>query len=289
MILAGANTYRGDTTILEGTLQLNDGGSVTGNITNNATLAFNNSSTMTRPNAISGSGGISQTGSGTTILAGDYTATGPVGLAVGNITFPYTNAPRETAGVVLKASNLFIAPTSTLDITNHDLIIGNSNLTTVNNEILNGFGIGTGGAAITSSTALTNGTTFLVPLDATAFGITSWDNVPIDQPNSIIVKYTYFGDLNLDGVVDSSDYALLDQFLGTGNSWVTGDANLDGVVDSSDYALLDQFVGSGVSFGTPLFATGGDSPSAVVPEPASLFLLGLGSACVLVKRKRLTM
>ncbi len=257
-------------------------------VTDNGSLTFQSSGNLSVSGPIMGNGSLSQTGTGMTTVNGNYTAAGPISISNGTLAFANTSNTRQDTGVVLKMSSLSVGPASTLDVTNHDLIIGNSNLTAVQTEILNGFNAGPGGAAITSSTALASGDEFLVAFDASLIGGVggTWDNVTITDPNSIIVKYTYFGDVNLDGVVDSSDYALLDQNLGTGNSWITGDANLDGVVDSSDYAFLDQFVGSGVSFGTPLFATGVASPNAVVPEPASLFLLGLGSAGMLLKRKR---
>jgi fibronectin-binding autotransporter adhesin len=44
LVLTGANTYTGGTTINAGTLQLGDGttnGSIIGNVTNNSVLAFN--------------------------------------------------------------------------------------------------------------------------------------------------------------------------------------------------------------------------------------------------------
>ncbi len=80
--LAGANTYTGATIINEGTLQLGDGGN-TGSIalgsiiTDNGTLAINRSNTATQSvdfGLISGTGGFTQAGSGTTIfnLANTY-------------------------------------------------------------------------------------------------------------------------------------------------------------------------------------------------------------------------
>jgi hypothetical protein len=90
-------------------------------------------------------------------------------------------------------------------------------------------------------------------------------------PNTVLVKYTYGGDANLDGVVDGDDYSYwLNGFLGTTDpavqGWLRGDFNYDGVVDGDDYT---QWLNAFLSAGPPL--AGGASP---VPEPAALVLLG---------------
>ncbi len=61
LVLTAANTYSGDTTISGGELQIGNGGiigSIAGNITNNGTLTYNHSDTVTIPSTttISGSG-----------------------------------------------------------------------------------------------------------------------------------------------------------------------------------------------------------------------------------------
>ena len=79
LILTGNNTYTGGTTIAGGTLQIGNGGttgSITGNVTNNATLAFNRSNALTVAGVISGSGAVQQLGSGTTTLTANNTYTG---------------------------------------------------------------------------------------------------------------------------------------------------------------------------------------------------------------------
>jgi autotransporter-associated beta strand protein len=87
-ILAGDNTYSGGTTISAGTLQLGNGGttgSITGNVTNNGNLAFDRSDTLTFVGDISGAGSVNQTGSGTTILAGNDTYTGATTVSAGTL------------------------------------------------------------------------------------------------------------------------------------------------------------------------------------------------------------
>ena len=91
LVFAGANTYGGFTTISAGTLQVGDGGTTGGlgalGVTNNGTLVFNRSNTLSVPNAISGSGavvqllGLTQL-SGANSYAGTTTITGGI-LQVG--------------------------------------------------------------------------------------------------------------------------------------------------------------------------------------------------------------
>jgi probable HAF family extracellular repeat protein len=62
-------------------------------------------------------------------------------------------------------------------------------------------------------------------------------------PDDILVKYTYSGDGNLDGVITFDDYAAMDAaFFGTINNlgWATGDINFDGVINFDDYAVVDR-------------------------------------------------
>ncbi|HSX04543.1 MAG TPA: autotransporter-associated beta strand repeat-containing protein, partial [Rhabdochlamydiaceae bacterium] len=71
LIVTGANSYGGGTTITTGVLQGTTTG-LQGNITNNATLAFNQSTTGTYAGAITGAGGltIDSSGSGVVIFSG---------------------------------------------------------------------------------------------------------------------------------------------------------------------------------------------------------------------------
>ena len=79
VILAANETYAGNTTIGAGTLQIGSGGStgsinMAGNITNNGTLAFDRSGSLSVTKQINGTGGTSISGGFT--LTTDYTAVG---------------------------------------------------------------------------------------------------------------------------------------------------------------------------------------------------------------------
>src|SRR5262249_49358291 len=75
-ILSGTDTYGGGTMISGGVLQIGLGsttGSITGDITDNATLAIDHSDTYTIDGNITGTGVLNQMGVGTTILTGTNT------------------------------------------------------------------------------------------------------------------------------------------------------------------------------------------------------------------------
>lgn len=111
LTLSGANTYTGGTTIAGGTLQIGNGGttgSIQGDVTNNANLAFNRSDTHTYAGAISGSGAVQQLGSGTTILTGDSTSTGGTTIAAGTLQLGNGGTTGSVAGNVVDNGTLAV-------------------------------------------------------------------------------------------------------------------------------------------------------------------------------------
>lgn len=126
MILTGSSDYTGTTTVAAGTLQVGDGGTQgslgTGNVTNNAALAFNRSDRVSVANVVNGTGSLTQAGSGNLVLTGANTYTGGTfvnagtlsvnGSIVGNTTVNSGGAlgGTGTVGNVLVASGGTIAP-----------------------------------------------------------------------------------------------------------------------------------------------------------------------------------
>src|SRR5207253_2817055 len=106
----------------------------------------------------------------------------------------------------------------------------------------------------------------------------AYDSQNVDG-DTIIVRYTYYGDTNLDGAVTSGDFTLLSNNFGsTGANWGLGDFNFDGKVNALDFNHIAANFGS-----TPIAP--GSSLGTLVPEPATLSLLGV-VGILLGQRKR---
>jgi autotransporter-associated beta strand protein len=88
LVLTGANTQSGGTTIGQGTLQIGNGGatgSLAGAITNNGTLAYNSSANLTQSTVISGTGTLTKDGTGTVTLSGANTYSGGTLVSAGAV------------------------------------------------------------------------------------------------------------------------------------------------------------------------------------------------------------
>ncbi|SEN21035.1 fibronectin-binding autotransporter adhesin [Luteibacter sp. UNCMF331Sha3.1] len=88
LVLAADNTYTGGTSVTGGVLQLGEGGtsgSILGDVVNNGTLAFDRSDTLTFAGAIGGAGGLSQRGTGTTVLTANNGYTGATTVESGTL------------------------------------------------------------------------------------------------------------------------------------------------------------------------------------------------------------
>lgn len=84
LTLSGANTYSGGTTISAGTLQ-GTTDSLQGNIINNTSLIFNQTTTGTYAGNVSGTGSLTKLGTGTVILQGTNSYTGGTTVTAGTL------------------------------------------------------------------------------------------------------------------------------------------------------------------------------------------------------------
>jgi autotransporter-associated beta strand protein len=103
LILSGANTYTGGTTISGGTLQLGNGGtsgSIVGNVLDNGIFAINRSDAFTFGPVISGSGALQQLGTGITTLTALESYTGLTTIASGTLALSGTGNIASSIGVL---------------------------------------------------------------------------------------------------------------------------------------------------------------------------------------------
>jgi fibronectin-binding autotransporter adhesin len=87
-IMSGDNSYTGGTTISAGTLEVGNGGAtgaIVGDVADNGLLVFNRTGTLGFDGLVSGSGGLTQSGAGTTVLTGDNTYTGATTVGTGTL------------------------------------------------------------------------------------------------------------------------------------------------------------------------------------------------------------
>jgi hypothetical protein len=141
---------------------------------------------------------------------------------------------------------------SQLNLTGNDLVLHNGVLATLATQISQGMTGNWSGEGIISSTAsvdpghltslgylLNNdGSGHLIYGSGSALGAFDGVNPVVTD---LLVRDTYYGDANLDGRVDGSDYTKIDNGFTTHlTGWINGDFNYDGKVDGSDYTLIDN-------------------------------------------------
>jgi autotransporter-associated beta strand protein len=107
---------------------------------------------------------------------------------------------------------------------------------------------------------------------------------------AVNVGYTYMGDFNVDGVVNTGDFnALALHYNNSGLAapgspvWGEGDANYDGHVNALDFNAVATNFGAAPIPSQPL---GGLALAALVPEPASMAMIGIAATALLARRRR---
>ncbi|HEY1686755.1 MAG TPA: dockerin type I repeat-containing protein [Tepidisphaeraceae bacterium] len=173
---------------------------------------------------------------------------------------------------ISKVGALNINSGGTLDITDNALVIDygtnpvNNPLAAVQGYIRAGAASNWNGPGLISSSAAGNvGVAIGYGLGSDP-GVVGFNNsgyfINYDS-QSILIRYTWLGDANLDGKVDASDMALMSA---NGSTWDTGDFNYDGQVNADDYALFD--LGLAKSGGTLVIP---------LPEPGAGILLAFAA------------
>jgi len=192
---------------------------------------------------------------------------------------------------ILRTWALSLAPGASLDVADNSLVVQATPQTAaevladITNWISSARNDGPtiwAGPGITTSSARTNPYLGLgVMLNGMGGGtpLQTFAGEPVGE-NTILARYTYNGDANLDGVVNADDYFLIDSnYIPQKPGWYNGDFNYDGLVNADDYFLIDSaFLGQ-----TGPLASLAPPRNAAVPEPAVAALL---AAALLTLRSR---
>jgi len=177
LILSGANTYAQGTTISAGTLQVGAGGttgSIVGNVTDDASLVFNRSDSLSFDGNISGAGSLTKQGAGTLTLTGGHSIIGPLAVQAG--TLSVNTALGASSGNLTVGDGAAL----TLSLNNGGSSANVGDATFVGNNALNlsyGTLAGTPTYAVFASGNLTKGTT--TTINVSGIGFTTGMVVPL--------------------------------------------------------------------------------------------------------------
>ena len=275
-VASGTSTYAGNIADGAGAVVLTNSGA--------GTLILSGSLSMRGLNASSGETQLAQSGSIGAISLG---AAGKLELTANGV----------NTAKVLDTSSLSIAAGGTLDLWDNALILrdqtagGNqgTNLSTVQGLVNTAFDNGAWDKpGITSSSVLADLGAYSVltvmVYDNTVLGIDSFEGIngllTDNGGNQVMLKTTYLGDFDGNGIVNSADYGWLDFYYGYGLT--VGDLNGDGQVNSADYNGIDYGYGYqayGVLAGAQAASGASAAPAAApeaVPEPGSIGLMITG-------------
>lgn len=242
--------------------------------TDAATVQFNAPVSTTTPTVVARLGGLTVgANSSATMTTTDRAAAYQSVLVVSNLNLSFDTTTSAYLGK--------------LDLANNDLVVKGTSETDVRAMVASWWAGGARtGAGLLTSAASELTTLAVVGNDNGNGGLlhAKFDGVDL-VTSDVIVKYTYIGDLDLDGQVTGDDLtALVAGIRGNKTGWENGDTNYDGVVNGNDFAnlltvLRLQGTPLGNSFGGGTFTSGG-----AVPEPA--MAMGLVASLPLVMRRK---
>lgn len=211
----------------------------------------------------------------------------------GTLTLTDPAAGGQTNQLIVTGSGLFNVGTSAFVVKG-----GDAQLTALRSAVLNWWASGArNGPGIGSLNATPGNFTTLAlfsnrdPRTGGPF-FSAYNSVGLDA-SDVILKYTWLGDTNLDGLLNGTDLGNIIEGLSTGGTgWLAGDVdNSGGVVSLGDLGLFLQAYSYARSLGGAAPNYGGGTAltftaSAAVPEPATAMLLAVTSTGLLARRRR---
>jgi fibronectin-binding autotransporter adhesin len=320
--VSGAFGVNNNAIVSGGTLDLNsfntsigslsDGGSTSGSVTlGSATLTITGSSNASFGGTISGTGGLVIKTSATQTLTGsNNTYSGSTNVSSGTLVVTTTGALPTGNNVSVNSGAMLVLDSQTTESSlnllniNGNAVIHNGNLQTLSTAAQLAFNAGWNTSTGIASSAAAGNTTHLTALgiiqNDNGYGngtqlYTSFEGQSVND-SDVLVKYTYYGDTDLNGKVDGSDYSRIDNaYLNNQNSsnaqltgWFNGDFNYDGVIDGSDYTLIDNAYNSqGTQISAEVATPAAQiAETSAVPEPTTMGLSGIGAIGLLSRRRR---
>ncbi len=239
---------------------------------------------------VSGTGTFSQTSASTTNV--QYLRVGTLNLSAGTINIIAGGGTLGTSDISSGTINVTVP--GRLNLSDHDLIVDYTSpnpspaaairaliISGRNGGSWNGNGLTSSAAASIASDNSNPHKTALGYGEASTVGITTtFRGLPVDS-TAVLVRYTFLGDANLDGLVNALDFnAVATNFGGSGKGWTDGDFDYNGIVNTLDFTQLAS------NFNLVLPSPAVESPvlGSLVPEPSLLGAVTL--ACGLRMRRR---
>ncbi|HWP39356.1 MAG TPA: autotransporter-associated beta strand repeat-containing protein, partial [Tepidisphaeraceae bacterium] len=229
----------------------NDFGGITFKAADAANAPFN----ITLTGNLAGAGNVTKTGGG--ILTVNRLTAGNVAVNAGTLRVTAKGTANDPAGTT-RVNNVTTSGTGRLDLNNNSLIVNAGSVSAISGLIKTGVENGGNfdwlGPGIGSTQANVQNTTagsFLYGLGAILNDLaqvggtgpiyTDFAGVSGLVGTEVLVKFTYFGDADLSGSIDATDYSLIDNgYVNSLSGWLNGDFDYSGSIDATDYALIDN-------------------------------------------------
>lgn len=291
LTLAGASSYSGTTEIQAGTLIVGNGGATgdlgsTSGVTNNATLEFKRSSNYAFGSVITGTGAVTQSGSGTTTLSAENSYSGGTTVSSGALAVTNTTSSATGSGNVQAGSGSVILGTGIIAPASGGSVILGTGATV---RVGNASGDTTGKILTFKPASGVITTTFqtgsILEFDLfTGAGLgdqsgtasaadyfRTGGNLVIDTGVKLRVNST------MSGFAENDRWRLLD-WNTLGGSAPTGTFNT---------ALLElPALTGGLGWDLSLLYTAGTISVVAVPEAARMAFVVLGFGCLFLRRRR---